>query len=91
MVDRKSWSSSEGNFSDKSDSDLVNLYDSDEENSLVLVEQSVPRPYQFEPGRVRQNEQQEASPEPSSLHMTTTRTVLETQTGIESFAIKLHF
>ena len=53
MADRKSWSSSEGNFSDKSDSDLVNLYDSDEENSVVLVEQSVPRPYQFETRRVR--------------------------------------
>ena len=53
MVDRKSWSILEGNFSDKSDSNLVNLYDSDEENSVVLVEQSVPRPYQFEPRRVQ--------------------------------------
>ena len=53
MADRKSWRSSEGNFSDESYSNLVNLYDSDEENSVVLVEQSVPRPYQFEPRRVR--------------------------------------
>ena len=53
MADRKSCSSSEGNFSDKSDSNLVNLYDRDEENSVVLVEQSVPRPYQFETRRVR--------------------------------------
>ena len=61
MADRKSWSSSEGNFSDESDSDLVNLCDSDVENSVVPVEHSGPRPYQFEPRRVRQNEQQETS------------------------------
>ena len=61
MADRKSWSSSEGNFSDESYSNLVNLCDSDVENSVVPVEHSGPRPYQFEPRRVRQNEQQEAS------------------------------
>ena len=68
MADRESWSSSEGNLSDESDSNLVNLCDSDVENSVVPVEHSGPRPYQFEPRRVRQNEQQEtsntASPEP---------------------------
>ena len=42
----------------------MNLYDSAVENSVVAVEQSGPRPYQFEPRRVRQNDQQEASPEP---------------------------
>ena len=64
MADRVSESSSEDNLSDESDSDLVNLYDSDVENSVVPVEQSGLRPYQFEPRRVRQNDQQEASPEP---------------------------
>ena len=64
MADRVSESSSEDNLSDESDSNLVNLYDSDVENSVVPVEQSGPRPYQFEPRRVRQNDQQEASPEP---------------------------
>ena len=64
MAARASESSSEDNLSDESDSDLVNLYDSDVENSVVPVEQSGPRPYQFEPRRVRQNDQQEASPEP---------------------------
>ena len=64
MADRVSESSSEDNLSDESDSNLVNLYDSDVENSVVPVEQSGPHPYQFEPQRVRQNDQQEASPEP---------------------------
>ena len=64
MADRESRSSSEDILSDDSDSNLVNLYDSDVENSVVPVEQSGPRPYQFEPRRVRQNDQQEASPEP---------------------------
>ena len=61
MADRESWSSSEGNLSDESDSNLVNLYENDEENS---VEHSGLHLYQFEPRRVRQSEQQEASPEP---------------------------
>ena len=64
MADRESGSSSEDLLSDDSDSNLVNLYDSDVENSVVAVEQSGPRPYQSEPRRVRQNDQQEASPEP---------------------------
>ena len=64
VADRESGSSSEDILSDDSDSNLVNLYDSDVENSVVPVEQSGPRLYQFEPRRVRQNDQQEASPEP---------------------------
>ena len=48
----------------ESDSNVVNLYDSDIENSVVLVEQSGLRPYQLEPQRVQQNNKQEASPEP---------------------------
>ena len=61
MAERESWSSSEDNYSDEGDSNLVNLYASDVENS---VKHSGSRPYQFEPRRVRQNEQQEGSPEP---------------------------
>ena len=64
MADRERRSSSEDNLSDESDSNVVNLYDSDVENSVVPVEQSGLRPYQFEPRSVRQNDQQEASPEP---------------------------
>ena len=63
MADRESRSISGDNLSDESGSNVVNLYDSDEESSVVPVEQSGPRPYQFEPRRVRQNDQQEASPE----------------------------
>ena len=58
MADGESWSSSEDNLSDESDSNFVNLYDSDVENS---VEHSGSRPYQFEPRRVRQSEQQKAA------------------------------
>ena len=53
MADRESGSSSKDLLSDDSDSNLVNLYDSDVENSVVAVEQSGPCPYQFEPRRVR--------------------------------------
>ena len=49
------------NLSDESDSNLANLYDSDVENSVVPVEHSGPRPYRFEPRRVGQNEQPQAS------------------------------
>ena len=55
------WSSSEDNLSDESDSNLVNLYDSDVENSVVPVEHSGLRPYRFKPRRVEQNEQQVSS------------------------------
>ena len=41
MADRKSWSSSEGNFSDESDSNLVNLYGTNVENSVASVEQTL--------------------------------------------------
>ena len=83
MADVESWSSSEDNWSEESDENLVNLYDSDVENS---VGHSGSRPYQFEPRRVRQNEQQEASPEPYHRRgQQLTQTVLETQTGIKSF------
>ena len=58
MEDRESGSSSEDNLSDESDSNLVYLYDSDVENSVVPVEHSGPRPYRFEPRRVGQSEQQ---------------------------------
>ena len=61
MADRESESSSEDNLSDETDSNLVNLYDSDVENSVVPVEHSGPRPYRFEPRRVGQNEQQASS------------------------------
>jgi len=64
MADWESGSSLENILSDDRDSNLVNLYDSDVENSVVTVKQSGPCPYQFEPRRVRQNDQQEASPEP---------------------------
>ena len=61
MADRESGSSSEDNLSDESDSNLVNLYDSDVEKSVVPVEHSGPRLYRFEPRRVEQNEQQASS------------------------------
>ena len=41
MADRESGSSSEDNLSDGSDSNLVNLYDSDVENSVVPEAASV--------------------------------------------------
>ena len=69
MADRESGSSSEDILSDDSDSNLVNLYDSDVENSVVPVEQSGPRPYQFEPRRVRQND---LNKKPAQNQMTTT-------------------
>ena len=70
MADRESGSSSEDHvLSDDSDSNLVNLDDSDVENSVVPVEQSGPRPYQFEPRRVRQNE---LNKKPAQNQMTTT-------------------
>ena len=61
MANRESGSSSEDNLSDESDLNLVNLYKSDIENSVVPVENSGPRPYRFVPQRVGQNEQQASS------------------------------
>ena len=78
MADRVSESSSEDDLLDESDSNLVNLYDSDVENSVVPVEQSGPRPYQFEP----KGSDKTINKKPAQNHMTTTQTVLETQTGI---------
>ena len=45
MEDRESGSSSEDNLSDESDSNLMNLYDSGVENSVVPLEHSGLRPY----------------------------------------------
>ena len=61
MEDQESGSSSEDNLSDESNSNLVNLYDSDIESSVVPVEHSGLPPYRFEPQRVGQNEQQASS------------------------------
>ena len=47
MADRESESGSEDILSDDSVSNLVNLYESDVENSVLPVEQSGPRLYQF--------------------------------------------
>ena len=91
MADRKSWSSSEGNFSDESYSNLVNLCDTDVENSVVPVEHSGPRPYQFEPRRVRQSEQQEASPEPYYRIRQQLGPSWKHRLVLNHFAIKLHF
>ena len=89
MQDRESESSSEDNLSDESDLNLVNLYDSDVENSVVPVEHSGPRPYQFEPrsAGVGQNKQQASSRtiQRTIQCMASIQTVLESQTGIESF------
>ena len=61
MEERESGSISEDNLSDESDSNLVNLYDSDVENSVVPVGDPGLRPYRFDPRRVGQNEQQASS------------------------------
>ena len=88
MADRESWSSSEGNLSDESDSNLVNLYESDVENS---VEHSGSRLYQFEPRRVQQSEQQEASPEPYHCIRQQLGPSWKHRLVLNHFAIKLHF
>ena len=88
MADRESWSSSEDNLSDESDSNLVNLYDSDVENS---VEHSGSCPYQFEPREVRQSEQQEASPEPYYRIRQQFGASWKHRLALNHFAIKLHF
>ena len=83
MADRESWSSSEDNLSVESDSNLVNLYDSDVENS---VEHSGSRPYQFSPKGPTKRATR-SQPRTILPHTTTTRTVLETL--LNHFAIKL--
>ena len=55
MAARKTSSTSEDILSDKSDLNVLNLYDSDVENLMKRFEESGPLPYQFEPRRVRQN------------------------------------
>ena len=60
MAARASSSSSEDVFSEESDSNVLNLYDSDGDNS-ELFEDSGPRPYQFEPRRVRRNDNQDST------------------------------
>ena len=52
MPDRESGSSLQDNLSDKSNLNLVNVYYSDVENSVVPVEHSGLRPYRFERRRV---------------------------------------
>ena len=60
MAARASSSSSEDVFSEESDSNVFNLYDSDADNS-ELSEDSGSRPYQFEPRRVRRNDNQDST------------------------------
>ena len=60
MADHASSSSSEDVFSEESDLNVLNLYDSDGDNS-ELLENSGPSPYQFEPRRVRQNDKQDST------------------------------
>ncbi len=48
----------------ESDSNVINLYDSDVETLSEPLVESGPRPYQFEPRRIRRNDdEQELSPE----------------------------
>lgn len=64
MAARRTSSSSDDILSDESDSNVVNLYDSDVENLVERFEESGPRPYQFEPRRVRREDvEQEESAE----------------------------
>ena len=55
---RASSSSSEDVFSEESDSNVFNLYDSDGDNSELLEDSG---PYQFEPSRVRRNNNQDST------------------------------
>ena len=65
MAASRTSSSSEDILSDESDSNFVNLYDSDVENLVEHLEESGPRPYRFEPRRVRREnvEEEEGSAE----------------------------
>ena len=56
MAARASTSSSEDVLSEESDSSALNLYDSDGDNP-ENVQDSGPRPYQFEPRRVWRSDQ----------------------------------
>ena len=63
MAARASSSSSDDVLSEESDSNALNLYDSDGNNSEPFVE-SGPRPYQYEPRRIPRNDPHEDSTEP---------------------------
>ena len=63
MAARASSSSSDDVLSEESDSNALNLYDSDWNNSEPFVE-SGPRPYQYEPRRIPRNDPHEDSIEP---------------------------
>ena len=55
MAARRSSSSSEDLISEESDTNNLNFYGSDVEDSFVPLEECGPRPYRFEPRRVRRN------------------------------------
>jgi len=63
MAARESSASSEEISSDESDVNGCNLFDSDVEETLEPSEDVGPRPYRFEPRRVRRNLQEEANEE----------------------------
>ena len=63
MAARASSSSSDDVLSEESDSNALNLYDSDGNNSEPFVE-SGPRPYQYELRRIPRNDPHEDSIEP---------------------------
>ena len=63
MAARASNSSSDDVLSEESDSNALNLYDSDGNNSEAFVE-SGSRPYQYERRRIPRNDPQEDSTEP---------------------------
>ena len=77
MANRESWSSSKDNLSDESNSNLLNLYDSYVENSVVPVEHSGPHPYQLS----LEASDKTSNKKPAQKHMTTTQAISETQTG----------
>ena len=60
MAARASSSSSEDVLPEESNSNVLNLYDSDGDNS-ELFEDSGPRPYQFELHRVRRNDNKDST------------------------------
>ena len=63
MATRESNTSSEEISSDENDVNECNLFDSDVEETSEPSEDVGPRPYRFEPRRVRRNVQEEANEE----------------------------
>ena len=63
MAARESSTSSEEISSDENDVNECNLFDSDVEETSEPSEDVGPRPYGFEPRRVRRNVQEEANEE----------------------------